>query len=117
MWIPKTKKSMGHRKISRKNKDPFNHLKCNDIKITDKENIADQLTEQFSKKKLLFKKIKKNFKAEWKEKKTSSQKNVGKYNWPFNQTELTEANKSHDTAVDSDEVHYQFQKIITKIIS
>ena len=36
------------RKISGKNKDLIKHLNCNNIKITDKENIANPLAEQFS---------------------------------------------------------------------
>ena len=103
------------RKISGKNtSSPIKHLSKNHIKATNKKDIADLLAKTFSKNSSsknyskTFQNIKRN--AE-KTKLNFKSNNLEDYNQPFSLSELTDCiNKSHNTAVGPDEIHYEFLK-------
>ena len=102
-------------KITGKNNNtPTKHLTYNNLKITDKKDIANHLAENFSQNSST-KNQSKSFqiietKAEKVEIKFQS-KNTKSYNQPFSIAELKESlNKAHNTAVGPDKIHYQFLK-------
>ena len=102
-------------KISGKNtKSHQTLIKKKHIKARNKKDIADILAKTFSKNSSSnnysepFQNIKKN--AE-KTKLNFKSNNVEDYNQPFSLSELTDSiMKSHNTAVDPDEIHYEFLK-------
>ena len=101
------------RKITGQNNNtPTKHLTHNNLKITDKKDRANHLTETFSQNSST-KYQNKNFqiikiKAE-KVKIKFQSKNTESYNQPFSVAELKESlNKAHNTAVRPNKIHYQF---------
>ena len=98
-------------KITGQNNNTLTH---NNLKITDEKDIANHLAETFSQNSST-KKQSKSFqiiktKAE-KVKIKFQSKNTESYNQPFSVAELKESlNKSHNTAVRPDKIHYQFLK-------
>ena len=103
------------RKITGKNYNtPTKHLTHNNLKITDKKEIANHIAETFLQNSTL-KNQSKHFqiiktKAE-KFKIKFQSKNTKSYNQPFSIAELKESlNKAHNTAVGPDKIHYLFLK-------
>lgn len=103
------------RKINGKKSSSVGHIKKpNNTKATDIPDIANTLADEFAKNSSSdnypdqFKRIKHN---QEKTKLNFKSNNFEDYNLPFNLQELKESlNKSHDTAVGPDDIHYQFLK-------
>ena len=97
-----------------KNSTPIKHLSSDGIKITDKKDIAGKLAENFSENS-----SSKNYKKQFQTIKRKAEKcklkfnsnNSEEYNLPFSLVELKNSiQKSHNTAVGPDEIHYEFIK-------
>ena len=96
------------------NSAPIKHLSSDGIKITDKKDIAGKLAENFSENS-----SSKNYKKQFQTIKRNAEKcklkfnsnNSEEYNLPFSLVELKNSiQKSHNTAVGPDEIHYEFIK-------
>ena len=110
------------RKIAGKNQPfPLKHLIKNNIQIPNIKDIANTLTETFS-----TNSSSKNSKTEFHKYKAMKEKqklnfqsdNTENYNKSFTLSELQEAiQKSHNTTVGPDDVHYEFLRQILKLSS
>ena len=100
--------------IGKNNNTPMKHHIHNNLKITDEKDKANHLTKNFLQNSSA-KNLNKSFqiikrKAEKVRIKFQS-KNTKSYNQPFSIAELKESlNKTHNTAVRPDKIHYQFLK-------